>query len=227
MTRFSFGIITIIAIAVLTVIYVQYQYIRDIDSQLESTESIIAAKNYDVEYWKDEAGNYKARTKAAEIEARHIEEYYGQKFDSVEYMLKLAGIKIKQLQSITHVKTVTERTIDTVKLVEKDSLTYSFSFQDKWLAISGEVNRSHISFDQILGRDSLSIISYYKREKWYKPKTLYVEATSHNPYTKFTGVQQFKIKEEKPKRFGIGPYVGYGFSGTQIGIGVQYSVIRF
>jgi hypothetical protein len=226
MTRFSFGIIIIGTISLLTVIFGQYKHIQNIKSKLDGTESILEARNYDVEYWKDKSGRHKARTKVAEAESRQLEDFYGQQFDSLEHELKKAGIKIKYLEGITNVVTVTERTIDTVRLVTKDSISYSFSYHDKWLAFSGEVNRGHISFDQILGRDSLMIVSYYKREKWYKPKQLYVEATSYNPYTRFEGIQQFKVKEERPKRFSVGPYLGYGFDGPQIGVGVQYSVIR-
>jgi hypothetical protein len=62
-------------------------------------------------------------------------------------------------------------------------------------------------------------------------KTYFVDAYNANPYVTDLEVKSFKIVE-KPKRFGIGPYIGGGINnqGTisgQLGVGLHYSLIKF
>src|SRR5699024_7357646 len=61
-------------------------------------------------------------------------------------------------------------------------------------------------------------------------KRQYLDVHFNNPIFKPLNVTGFEITP-KPKRFGIGPYIGYGFNGRKwtpsIGISVHYDLIRF
>ena len=43
----------------------------------------------------------------------------------------------------------------------------------------------------------------------------------------FLQAENSKLERDKRKRFSVGPHVGYGFRGADIGVSVQYSLFRF
>lgn len=79
---------------------------------------------------------------------------------------------------------------------------------------------------------NLSIINDYdiivKRDKGVP----YAEVTNKNPYTATKTLKTFNVSVPKPKRFGISPVVGYGFTGSGklqpfVGLGLSYDIIQF
>ena len=101
-----------------------------------------------------------------------------------------------------------------------------FNYTDKWITIDGSILDSEVKLNWET-RDHLEFILHRKRQGWFKPKLLYIDGKSQNPNTTITNLSNVQIGKERRKRFGIGPYIGYGTRGVDIGIGIHYSFIRF
>ena len=103
---------------------------------------------------------------------------------------------------------------------------------------SGETIEIHPKFSQINNEKNKINITQGIREK---DGLIEVFVTSDHPFFKVSDIQSVIINPKdhvvndiiktKPKRFGIGPVLGYGFtengSGYFIGAGVSYNIIRF
>jgi len=74
--------------------------------------------------------------------------------------------------------------------------------------------------------DTLEFAWHEKREKWWKAKKLYGSGKLNNKNAQIVNSESILIST-RAKRFGIGPYVGYGFGGLNAGISVHWSVIKF
>lgn len=64
-----------------------------------------------------------------------------------------------------------------------------------------------------------------------KPKT-FAQVTNKNPYTETQSLRTYQVTLPKPKKFSVGPFVGYGVGSDFkfepfIGVGVQYNLINF
>lgn len=121
--------------------------------------------------------------------------------------------KIKDGGSVTIVKT--ETVIDTLFLNNDSDYHYS----DKWIDWNLSL-RDSIEFDLSVRNDYSIVIG---REK----SQYYAEITNQNPYTKTNVFRTYQVTMPKPKKFGLGIQVGYGFEGPYIGIGIQYNLITF
>lgn len=76
----------------------------------------------------------------------------------------------------------------------------------------------------------------FKERKWLFGKTNhYVDVFSNDPRITINGLQSYRIKENPPKRLGLGLNVGYGLAkdGSQLkivpyfGLGINYNFIEF
>lgn len=82
--------------------------------------------------------------------------------------------------------------------------------------------------------DTLTVIQHevttgniFNRQRYHQ-----LDISLSNPVNIISGVRSFKVTAPKPKKFGIGVQVGYGWqSGLRpsiyAGVGIQYSIIRF
>lgn len=203
---------------------------QDNKAELEQTSTLLNAANQKVEYWKGSNGENKARALIFAAEVKVLKEHYGGYFDSLRLEVKGLKKNLSNLEGSIQASTVTERFHLETRLVP-DSTGQKFDLKDRWLEIKGTVANDLLRIDTLVSYDSLSFVSYYRSKGFFKGKELVVEATSYNPYSRFTGLKTFNV-EEPIQRFSVGPYVGIGIGENfkitpQIGVGVQFSVFRF
>lgn len=105
-------------------------------------------------------------------------------------------------------------------------------FKNKWYdatATTGERARLLLKV-----YDTLTVIRHeVKTGNIFNRKTYQqLDISLSNPVNIISGVKSFMVAPPKPKKFGIGVQVGYGWQGSlkpsiYFGVGVSYSIIRF
>ncbi|XZF16126.1 DUF6808 domain-containing protein [Chitinophagaceae bacterium MMS25-I14] len=103
-----------------------------------------------------------------------------------------------------------------------------FSYKDKWINMNGLLSDTpQLHYETF---DSL-VVTTYKKKTGRMKHEMFINAWSLNPHSRITGLTDYRIPQEKPLRWSVGPYVGYGFDGTHwqpsVGISIQYGLIRF
>lgn len=204
-------------------------------SRLDKAQQNIALKDQEIELIKTREGNWKTKALSIEGDLKTLEISHQKELKELE---GLFNVKVKHLESALSMDNQTEITIgvkpDSVLIVKKDTVYLEeifFHDYNPWYRIQGSTTISEVSID-LLVFDSISVVSYWKREGLFKDKTLQIEAISHNPYTKVTGLDNISVQGGRVGRFSVGPYIGIGISQSltpslQVGVGVQYSLLRF
>jgi hypothetical protein len=191
-------------------------------------QKVIVQRTDSLRHYKDAAGREHAQRVLAEAGSKAIGIVYRREIDSIKAAL---SIKEKQLQSFMLASTTNEGTVrlrvDTVYI--DSTTTYRFAYNDRWIDVSGAVGkRSYLSYRMT---DSLVFTTYWKRKWFLGRKTNYIDAYSHNPHVRVTGLDGNRISLKEPGRFGVGPYIGLGWTGAGwapgIGLSLHYSLIRF
>ena len=133
-----------------------------------------------------------------------------------------------------------ETRVDTVireVAVSGDSIypTYSSPVAlGRWVVGNVSANRDSIALDLsianeyhvVMGRERSGFLGLGKRRP-------FAEVTNQNPYSETTSIRTYSVDRARPLRWGIGPYVGYGWSdggirpGFTTGISLNYNLIRF
>lgn len=146
---------------------------------------------------------------------------------------KVKAMKIPgSTNTVVYMKGSTELpTHDTTWVVSTDTMknfTKEFSFNDKWHSLEGEVSYLHDSLDLKISRNEVNFdytIGVNNKNQVY--------ISSSNPYVRYDEITGLTLPKNKVKKFGIGPYIGYGYDiknkewDTSIGISVTYNLIRF
>jgi hypothetical protein len=154
---------------------------------------------------------------------------------------ELRKINLKQVQEISLLKLKIDTLIniphsgkvDTVIIEGKPQnvlyLPFSFEKKDEWMNIAGNIDRKGLlSISARLMADIKLITGTDK-------KTGVVTATvlANNPYLTINSINSVKLDKQKPKKYGIGVFGGYGMSlnplkmSPVIGVGVTYSLLSF
>ncbi len=210
----------------------------------QSLRENLKSLNDSAVYYKDKYGKEHARVNQVELSKKDASILFGKEIERITSELK---IKEKQIKYYTSIKKETEGTFESkLDTVWKDSLVYKdgekvlvpyieyvgTTYKDKWLDFKGKFTDSSFKANYSIS-DSLTIVSYWKRKGFLSlgKKELYLDISSSNPNTKIINIDNFKISEEKVKRFGIGPQAGFQFSNGSfnpyIGIGIHYSLFKF
>lgn len=179
-------------------------------------------------YWKDQFNTEHASKQLADADLSSLRAAYGSLLDTIKAR---TGSKGEDLQAVTAASTsgtgkVTPK-IDTVYLPDS-SMAYKFRYNDRWLDLDGIIGKEPV----INYRFSDSIVlTTYRKKVGFLRKATYVDGYSLNPNVRITGLTGIRVSSAKPKRFGVGPYIGYGWNGSSwtpnIGISLQYSIIKF
>lgn len=139
---------------------------------------------------------------------------------------------LKKRGSVTQLKTVikTDTVVKTkIIYVKNDTLpTFRNTFSDKWLSISTITNKDDQKLDLkvkfeptiTIGTESTGFLGLGKE----KP---FVQFETDNPYIEVNSLRNYNVKPKRIKRFSVGPYIGYGTKGLNIGIGLQYGLLKF
>jgi hypothetical protein len=108
-------------------------------------------------------------------------------------------------------------------------LPFSFSKNDEWLDLYGLFRAKDSLSIGLKMRINADIYTEYDK----KANTYNVTVSSTNPYLKVAELKSMKFNAVRPKKFGIGIQMGYGFGFKSVlptpyvGVGLQYSMIRF
>lgn len=120
-----------------------------------------------------------------------------------------------------------KKTIDSIKR----SVTLSHVFKDKFDTIGVSLGiRNKLNLKLHTGMTAVA--GWVKQKGWFKPDLYRLDLSFTNPDIKINGTKSFVAPAAKPKRFGIGIQIGYGWqSGLKpqpfIGAGISYNLIRF
>lgn len=195
--------------------------------QRSTLERIVERKKDTTRHYEDEAGRTHGVTRVAEADPVSLRAIYPF-MDSVLRTLDLQG---KQLQVLTAASTKTEGTFrpKVESIVKGDKTVQRVSYKDKYLDLEGIVSDTPLFKYSI--RDSLLFTTYTKKKWLLGRKETFIDAYSPNPASKIENLTGLRVSVEKPKRFGIGPYIGFGYNGQEwkpsVGLSLQYSIIKF
>lgn len=197
------------------------------------------------QYYKDKLGHEVAAIKQRD------EDYF--KVTSAGYLdsiAKLHNSKAALIQEVITLKqkgavTITVATpptiiksVDTIPgqcpdlISAQQAFSSPYYYADVTIALNNR-DSSRMSLQTV---DTLSIVAKTVKEGGlFNSKTyLQIDATNANPDNHITGLQVYRKLLPKAKKFGIGPFVGYGVSGNAllkpnilVGVSVQYNFIRF
>jgi hypothetical protein len=237
---------TLLIIGLIIALLLTMQKCHKSQCERESLEKVGKLKDQKIKYWKD--ANDREHATVEEIKAsRDVIKYYFQaQLDSVS---KILGIKEKQIQEFDKIAFVASGG-GTGKIVTKDSIVYVRDPNDYNTIVATDTITSQIhprdgylSFDAYMktnGKydydytytDELVRVTHYEKYGFLKmKKRTIIDFSLKNPNSHVTGVTQFKIDQQKPKKWGLGPFVGYGWTGKGFGItagiSLQYNIIRF
>lgn len=152
----------------------------------------------------------------------------------------LRKLNIKQATEITSLKTLLSIVRDSIShtgqiVVVKDTawvlpknailLPFSFTDKNKYISLAGEFDKvGKLNYSLQIPIDLDIYIGYEK-------KTLKTVVTTTNPYVKVNDILSVKMDKNKPKKFSVGVYGGYGISQTglspMVGVGIGYNLFSF
>jgi hypothetical protein len=146
----------------------------------------------------------------------------------------------KNVKSFVEVKTVTSVKNLTIKYVH-DTTTYlvseggdciskdsvrnffvqvpkQFIFEDKWMSLSGKVQKEGLDVDSVKFTNELEVILAYKKAGIFKKREPVVDIKSYSPYSKIEYANNIVIKDERSKLSKAltskAAMVGYGILGA-------------
>lgn len=103
---------------------------------------------------------------------------------------------------------------------------YRFEHVDAWARLSVRAGRDSTQVDYSI--TNAYTFTLNRAGSWFRPSTR-AEVTNLNPHTQTKELVAFTVRQ--PSRWGVGPYVGLGFSpcGVQpsVGLAVHYDLIRW
>lgn len=190
-------------------------------------------------YWKDKYNNNVASLKGYEAQFAYEEKKL---LDSIA---KVHNSKVKYIKEYV---TITEEGKTVIVTKDKPVITYVDSGKGKEMKSVFQMfeNPYYIAEATIdlTGKDSsklalqtvdtLSVVWKEVKEGniFHRKTFLQLDVSNKNPYNQITGLQAYRVALPKPKKFGVGIQVGYGFAQgitpqPYLGVGVQWSVIRF
>lgn len=200
------------------------------------------ALNNEVTTWKDKAGIANAKVIALESSETKLFTDLSVKDSAISKLqleVKEAKKLLKEQGSVSNFSTITS--IDTVfkTIVIADTLNPKFPIYKSsfnllnWVYGSMLASKDsialkltiHNQYSVLIGRDPQGFLGLGK-------SVPFAQVKNFNPYSETTELKTYVVSLPKPKRFGIGPFIGLGWIDTLspeilIGVGVQYNFIRF
>lgn len=123
--------------------------------------------------------------------------------------------------------TLTKAIVDSIK----KSVVLRHVFRDKF--DTADVTMGRTNDIKLKVSSGITIASGWVKQKgWFKPDLYRVDLSFTNPAFKADGLKSFVAPPPRPKRFGIGIQIGYGWQtglnpAPYIGAGISYNIIRF
>lgn len=189
-------------------------------------EKNITALTDSIKYYKGKQGNVVAVKGIPEADYNYLKNINDSLYRLVESM-RVSGKPDVVVGSNVTIDNGKRDTVWRYTALQDTSTIYNrFDFSNKYRSLIGYVSVKEDSMRMSIEKDVVN----FNYAMAIKDNQVYM--TSDNPYVKFNTVTGIKIPQsKKEKKFGIGPviYGGYGNNGLGygIGIGLQYSLIKF
>lgn len=216
----------ICALALLCVLSInkcsKYKYLNDTN---------ITALTDTIKYYKSKSGSLVAEKTILSVDINLLKQLN----DSLYNIIK--DIKVKNPDNTVYINTTIKDIIrDTCWLVKRDSIIYNnsyikkdFNFSDNWRTVQGYTYLKYDTLGTVISKNNV-IADFAVVQKNNK-----VYITSNNPYIEYNniiGITNSNNIQQKQKRFGIGPYIGFGITHKldfvpTVGISLQLSVVQF
>ena len=186
----------------------------------------IIALTDSVNYYKGKYGNEVAKKTMIETDCKNLQIINDSLYRMIQSMqVKKPDIVIGGSTSIDNGKRDTVY-IPTVTEITSKNIYRKFDFSNQYRELTGNVSYTNDTLGLYIEKD----IMQFKYALAVKDNVVYM--TSDNPYVKFNSITGLKIpKQNKEKKFGIGPSAFGGYSNKGfvygIGIGLQYNFINF
>ena len=197
-------------------------------------EELIEALNDTMETWRDE--NNLSHSKIQIIETSNIKDFLKLKLQDQEIIELQEEVKkykswLSNQGSVTIFKTITK--YDTLyKMIpsELTDSTFLAEISNEWIHTKFGY-RSDTTFYNLMVYNKYSVVLGEDKEGFFKKSKSFVEITNLNPYSETTSLRTYQVTQKK-KHFSIGPQLGAGITSDlqfnfYIGIGIQYSLIKF
>lgn len=205
------------------------------------TTPVVVPPYDSLRYYKDRLGNEVAAIKQREADFARISSGFR---DSIGKLVNTKGKLLNEIIFLQHWgNVIIEDTIAPIVIYKHDTISgrcqviestgklFANAYYKANVFISFTKSPSRLTLETF---DTLRVTEKIVKEGniFNRQKYLQIDAANSNPYNRISGLSFYRKPLPKPKKFGIGFQAGYGFSnGTTpsayIGIGIQYSIIRF
>jgi len=248
--------IKIIISILLSILLIMFFIEKTKSKKLENKNNILSLElnklDNNLKTFIDENGYYRARAESAESDLNTIKIVYEEDLKNLRKEFTEINRNYKNLNGLykTSLYTIGELQIKLDSIYSNIDTVYNnngtiknivsrrnFKYKDQWININGTLifNNNNMYNDNIIlmygVKDSLTFVSYYKREKFLSKKKLYIEGKSYNPNTIITNLSQISINNYKEPKWSLGLHGGYGFTqhglGWYMGVGVNRAIINW
>jgi hypothetical protein len=233
---------TIVIIVLLLALGLSAWKIISMNDNLKEQETLQEALNAKLDVWKAKDGLNHAKIQV--LETRNTRDFLSLQTNDATVKELQRTVKefekyLKKQGSATVVTTSTD--VDTsseteVTFLPGDSIfpVYTSQFNLKgWVIGETRANKDSTNLTMSI-KNEYSVIIGREKQGLFKPDKPFVEVVNKNPYTQVKSLRTYEVSLPATKRWGVGPVGAYGIglSGTPefkgfIGIGVQYSLIKF
>lgn len=160
----------------------------------------------DLQNYQAENGRLVASVQALTLRADELETL----IPSYTHEISQLKLKVRDLQSVAHLTTVTEADIlapiDTVRTPNMQyeytdapptDIPHEFFFEDDYITVRGSIHNNQVQVS-VEHRDSLTLVAHRKARKCMfkrKGKIIGYNVTSKSPYTKITNLEYIELTE--------------------------------
>ena len=178
-----------------------------------------------ISHYKNKEGVWVAEKKLFQGTEKDLRQVIKSKDKSFQKLLK----SFKKPVAAATIKTITK--IDTVfipyeRKIDLPIFELPFNKVTKHYSISGISTNKGVGVLDIIIPNTQNIVIGKKKIGWFKNEYR-IEIENSNPLIKTTDLDGFSFRP-KPKRFGLGVFVGYSSDlEVVIGVGVNYNILSF
>lgn len=221
-----------IAIIIILLIPIGYSIsiIQDQQQRLHDKDTQLNEHTAEISYRKSKEGKLIADKLAAETRANDLATAYPALAQTIskEMDIKLKNLRLAmQAEFTAHGEGMSSITNNYYDSAGTKVLRRQLQFDDGYLGFHADLTSGVSKYDYT---DTLTY-AFNMCGRWWERKKLYGSGMLQNKQAKITGSTSVMVKEYKDKRWGIGPYIGYGVGRdglqTNFGISIQYSLIKF
>lgn len=185
-------------------------------------------------HWIDVYNEEHAKNIALQEDAKTANELHGAEIKKAANDIRVRDKQIEHLQQIVvQYKGGFISQIDTSNI--KGDTSGRFDHKDQYSSFSGVVvgSKAAVKYSITI---PVELTAYWKRSHTflgigYGRIEHYIDGHSANPNAHLDSLQDVRILQKQPSRFGIGPYVGVSLTDNyfkpSVGIALTYSLIRF